>query len=74
MASASGLGGAGLPNAVTAGLGRANSISFAFMSVAIGIFGTYDDVLQNSGPVGIWLWIIAAVGQSLVALVPGRAS
>ena len=33
------------------------------------IFGTYDDVLQNAGPVGIWLWIAAAIGQTLVALV-----
>lgn len=45
------------------------AISFAFISVAVGIFGTYDDVLQNAGPVGIWLWIIAVVGQTLVALV-----
>src|SRR5207342_3427086 len=45
------------------------AISFAFISVAVGIFGTYDDVLQNAGPVGIWLWVIAAVGQLLVALV-----
>src|SRR3954471_18887149 len=45
------------------------AISFAFMSVAVGVFGTYDDVLQNAGPVGIWLWVIAAVGQTLVALV-----
>ena len=26
------------------------AISFAFISVAVGIFGTYDDVLQNAGP------------------------
>jgi amino acid transporter len=45
------------------------AISFAFISVAVGIFATYDDVLQNSGPVGIWLWVIAGVGQGLVALV-----
>lgn len=44
------------------------AISFAFISVAVGIFGTYSVVLQNAGPVGIWLWIIAAVGQTLVAL------
>ena len=25
------------------------AISFAFISVAVGIFGTYDDVLQNAG-------------------------
>src|SRR5262245_12000266 len=45
------------------------AISFAFISVAVGIFGTYDDVLRTSGPVGIWLWVIVAVGQTLVALV-----
>ena len=45
------------------------AVSFAFISVAVGIFGTYDDVLQNAGPVGIWLWPIVAVGQTLIALV-----
>src|ERR1700752_614674 len=44
------------------------AISFAFISVAVGIFGTYDDVLQNAGPAGIWLWPIVAVGQTLIAL------
>jgi amino acid transporter len=37
--------------------------------VAVGIFGTYNIVLQQGGPIGIWLWIVAAVGQVLVALV-----
>jgi amino acid transporter len=45
------------------------AISFAFISVAVGIFATYDDVLRSAGPVGIWLWIFAAIGQTLVALV-----
>src|SRR3954453_16764920 len=45
------------------------AISFAFISVAVGIFATYDDLLTTAGPVGIWLWVIAAVGQTLVALV-----
>ncbi|MET0700330.1 MAG: amino acid permease [Mycobacterium sp.] len=45
------------------------AISFAFISVAVGIFGTYDDLLRNSGPVGIWTWIVATLGQLLVALV-----
>ncbi|MCG5433126.1 amino acid permease [Mycobacterium sp. MYCO198283] len=45
------------------------AISFAFISVAVGVFGTYDDVLKTAGPVGIWLWVIAAIGQTLVALV-----
>ncbi|MFE2329166.1 amino acid permease, partial [Streptomyces sp. NPDC059385] len=44
------------------------AISFAFISVAVGVFGTYD-VLRSAGPVGIWLWLIAAAGQTLVALV-----
>jgi amino acid transporter len=37
------------------------AISFAFISVAVGVFGTYDQVLRTAGPVGIWLWVIAAV-------------
>ncbi|MFT4397455.1 APC family permease [Gordonia lacunae] len=45
------------------------AISFAFISVAVGIFATYDNVLTTAGPVGIWLWIVAAVGQTLIALV-----
>ena len=45
------------------------AISFAFISVLVAIFATYGAVLNTSGPVGIWLWIIAAVGQTLVALV-----
>jgi amino acid transporter len=45
------------------------AISFASVSVVVGIFATYDDVLRNSGPVGIWLFPIVAVGQILVALV-----
>src|SRR4029079_12963973 len=45
------------------------AISFAFISVAVGIFATFDAVLLTAGPVGIWLWVIAAVGQTLVALV-----
>jgi amino acid transporter len=44
------------------------AISFAFISVAVGIFGTYDIVLQRGGPVGIWLWVLVAVGQLLVAI------
>ncbi len=45
------------------------AISFAFISVLVAIFATYGSVLNTSGPVGIWLWLIAAVGQTLVALV-----
>ncbi len=45
------------------------AISFAFISVAVGIFATYNVVLQRDGPVGIWLWVLVAAGQVLVALV-----
>jgi amino acid transporter len=53
----------------TLGPAQVFAISFAFIAVAVGIFATYDDVLRNAGPIGIWLWIIVAVGQTLVALV-----
>ena len=45
------------------------AISFAFISVAVGVFATYGELLQTAGPVGIWLWVIVAIGQTLVALV-----
>lgn len=45
------------------------AISFAFISIAVGVFATYGDVLTTAGPVGIWLWIVAAIGQTLIALV-----
>ncbi len=45
------------------------AISFAVISVAVGVFATYDELLVTAGPVGTWLWVIAAVGQTLVALV-----
>ena len=45
------------------------AISFAFISVVVGVFATYGEMLTSAGPVGIWLWVAAAVGQTLVALV-----
>jgi len=45
------------------------AISFAFISVAVGVFGTYGELLTSAGPVGIWLWVAVATGQILVALV-----
>lgn len=45
------------------------AVAFASMSVVMGIFATYDDVLRSSGPVGIWLFPLIGVGQLLVALV-----
>jgi amino acid transporter len=45
------------------------AVAFASVSVVMGIFATYDDVLRLSGPVGIWLFPLIGVGQLLVALV-----
>jgi amino acid transporter len=67
--SSVGLGGYKQELKRTLGSFQVFAISFAFISVAVGIFATYDDVLQDAGPVGIRLWVIAAVGQTLVALV-----
>jgi amino acid transporter len=36
---------------------------------SFGVFATYNDVLQSSGPVGLWLFPVVAVGQILVSLV-----
>jgi hypothetical protein len=30
------------------------AISFAFISVAVGIFSTYDELLRGSGPAAYW--------------------
>jgi amino acid transporter len=53
----------------TLGAFQVFAISFAFISVAVGVFSTYDNVLRTAGPVGIWLWVIVMLGQTLVALV-----
>jgi amino acid transporter len=45
------------------------AISFAFISVAVGIFATYDELLVTAGPVGLWLWLVVGLGQTMVALV-----
>ncbi|MCU1694249.1 MAG: amino acid permease [Mycobacterium sp.] len=47
------------------------AVAFAFVSIATGIFTTYGAVLGSSGPMGIWTWPIAVVGQLAVALVLG---
>ena len=47
------------------------AVAFAFVSIATGIFTTYGAVLNTSGPVGIWTWPIAVVGQLAVAFVLG---
>lgn len=47
------------------------AVAFAFVSIATGIFTTYGAVLNSSGPVGIWTWPIAVVGQLAVSFVLG---
>lgn len=47
------------------------AVAFAFVSIATGIFTTYGAVLNSSGPMGIWTWPIAVVGQLAVAVVLG---
>lgn len=47
------------------------AVAFAFVSIATGIFTTYGAVLNSSGPMGIWTWPIATVGQLAVAVVLG---
>src|SRR6195952_4745600 len=47
------------------------AVAFAFVSIATGIFTTYGAVLNSSGPVGIWTWPIAVLGQLAVAFVLG---
>ncbi|MCW2837899.1 MAG: amino acid/polyamine/organocation transporter, superfamily, partial [Marmoricola sp.] len=47
------------------------AVAFAFVSIATGLFTTYGAVLNSSGPVGIWTWPIAVVGQVAVAMVLG---
>lgn len=50
------------------------AVAFASVSVIIGIFSTYGNVLQTSGPLGICLFPVVAVGQILVALVYAQFS
>jgi amino acid transporter len=47
------------------------AVAFAFVSIATGIFTTYGAVLNSSGPMGIWTWPIATVGQLAVAAILG---
>ena len=47
------------------------AVAFAFVSIATGIFTTYGAVLNSSGPMGIWTWPIATLGQLAVAFILG---
>lgn len=45
------------------------AVSFSLISITTGIFANFGHGLKNAGPAMIWTWILAVVGQSLVALV-----
>jgi len=45
------------------------AIAFSFISITTGIFTTYGSVLQSSGPIGIWAWLIGSVGTLCVAAI-----
>ncbi|RAM63237.1 amino acid permease [Herbaspirillum rubrisubalbicans] len=47
------------------------AVAFGFVSIATGIFSAYGAVLTTSGPMGIWTWPVAVLGQLMVALVLG---
>jgi len=48
------------------------SVAFSVVSITTGIFLNYAFGITHLGPVSIWLWPIAAVGQTLVALILAR--
>lgn len=47
------------------------AVAFGFVSIATGIFSAYGAMLATSGPMGIWTWPVATLGQFLVALILG---
>lgn len=50
------------------------SVAFSVVSITTGIFLNYGFGITHLGPVSIWLWPIAAVGQTLVALILAELS
>jgi len=45
------------------------SVAFSIISITTGIFLNFSFGISELGPVSIWTWPIAAVGQTLVSLV-----
>ncbi len=45
------------------------AIGFSFISITTGIFIGFGFVLNTAGPAGIWTWLIALVGQTLISLI-----
>ncbi|WP_169736667.1 APC family permease [Pseudonocardia spinosispora] len=50
------------------------SVAFSVVSITTGIFLNYAFGITHLGPASIWLWPIAAVGQTLVALILAELS
>ena len=45
------------------------AVAFSIISITTGIFTNFGFGLAHMGPASIWLWLLAGVGQLLVALV-----
>lgn len=45
------------------------SVAFSIISITTGIFLNFGFAITHLGPASIWLWPVAAIGQTLVALV-----
>lgn len=50
------------------------ALAFSIVSIITGITTTYGFALAVSGPRGIWMWLVAGVGQFLVVLVFAQLS
>lgn len=45
------------------------SVAFSIISITTGIFLNFGFGITHLGPASIWLWPVAAVGQTLIALI-----
>ena len=45
------------------------AVAFSIISITTGIFLNFGAGIAELGPLSIWTWPVAAVGQTLVALV-----
>lgn len=48
------------------------AISFSLISISTGIFANFSHGLRQVGPALVWSWLVAVIGQLLVALVVGE--
>lgn len=45
------------------------AVSFSLISIITGIFANFGHGIRQAGPAVLWSWVIAALGQFLIALV-----